>query len=84
MAEMARALRSLSNLSTAIMRFPSGKYGFVGRIPAELTRPQTHGTPQIPPARDTQVYATEQDAIDALLGLGITHFQQADCTWYDA
>ena len=51
----------------AILRYPSGRYGFVGSVPAALA---------------DQVYQTEEAAIEAVLAIGITRFQRADCSWY--
>lgn len=85
MGEMARAMKMMSGgLPTAITKYPSGRYGLVGRIPGELTRPATSGTPQYPPLRVSMVWQTEQEVIDALVALGITKFQRADCSWYEA
>ena len=72
----------MPNFSTAILRYPSGRYGLVGSIPYALTEPSTHGTPHIPPVRASLVWDTENEAIRALLALGITRFQLADCSWY--
>ena len=68
-------------MSTAIQRYPSGRYGIVGSIPGELTEldPKAFS----PGQRKCKVWETEQQVIDALLELGITHFQRADCSWYD-
>jgi hypothetical protein len=68
--------------STAILRYPSGRYGLVGRLPLALTKPSTHGTPQVPPLRVSRVWDTENEVIRALLALGITRFQLADRSWY--
>ena len=70
-----------AKLVTAIQRYPSGKYGFVGGIPIELTHESESGTPQWPPVRVSNVYETEQEAIQALLDIGITRFQLSDCSW---
>ena len=70
-------------MSTAISRYPSGRYGIVGSIPYELTEPDLHGTPQIPPNRRSKVWSSEQDVIDALLAIGWTKFQRVDCSWWD-
>jgi hypothetical protein len=35
------------------------------------------------PGRDSMVWATEQEAIEALLSIGVTRFQRADCSWFD-
>lgn len=69
-------------MSTAIQRYPSGRYGIVGSIPGELTEldPKAFS----PGQRKCRVWNTEQEVIDALLSLGITHFQMADCSWYGA
>lgn len=36
MGELAGAMRMLSNLGLNVMQYPSGKWGFVGRVPAQL------------------------------------------------
>jgi len=69
-------------MSTAIQRYPTGRYGIVGSIPYDLTEPARHGTPQVPPLRVSKVWDTEQEVIDALLAIGIERFQLADCSWY--
>lgn len=84
MSEMAQWLNRKGPLSTAILRYPTGRYGLVGSVPAHLTEPQRHGTPQWPPQRVSRVWESEQDVVDALLAIGLTHFQLADCSWYDA
>jgi len=82
--ELGRVLFA-GGLPTVILPNPNGTYQIAGRIPADLTVPvTTPHTPQIPPLRRSIRWATEQEAIDALLALGITHFQRADCSWYDA
>ena len=60
--------------STAVLRYPSGKYGVCGSVPIELCKEN----------QSSKVWDTEQEVIDALLSIGMTHFQKADCTWYDA
>ena len=87
LTEMGRALTALSGgLPTVLIRYPSGRYGLVGRIPMALTELVTGPhTPQIPPARRSMAWATESEAIAALLALGITHFQHGSpLAWYDA
>ena len=80
MSEMSRFLQAHSaGYSTAILRYPSGRFGIVGSIPVALTRERGgmfHG-------RDSMVWATEQEVIDALLSIGVTRFQRADCSWFD-
>ena len=58
----------------AILRYPSGRYGFVGSVPAALVHPDT---------TQSLVYQTEADAIQAILALGIPRFQRADSSWYE-
>jgi hypothetical protein len=77
--EAAYALRG--KLSTAIMKCPSGVYALVGSVPAELTKPDEKSL--TPDARKSMTWSTEKEAIYALVGIGITHFQLADCSWYD-
>jgi hypothetical protein len=66
------------NYSTAILRYPSGRFGIVGSVPVALTKERAG----MFPGRDSMVWATEQEAIDALLSIGVTRFQRADCSWY--
>ena len=66
--------------STAILRYPSGRHGIVGSVPVELT----HVSPtSIFSVRVSNSWDTEAEAIAALLALGYTRFQLADCTWYN-
>lgn len=81
MGEMAQAMKMLGKLGTAIMKYPSGRYGIVGSVPAQLTK--MGGSP-LYPMPVSMVWNTEQEVIDALVGIGITHFQKADCSFYDA
>jgi len=74
--------RAVIKYSTAVHRYPSGRFGIVGSVPAELTEPQRSGTPQYPPVRVSKVWDTEEQVIQALLGIGISKFQLADCSWY--
>jgi hypothetical protein len=67
-------------LPTVILRYPSGRYGFAGSVPVELTE-EPRG---LFGARPSKSYATEQEAIQALLSVGVRRFQLADCSWFDA
>ena len=79
MGEIAQTLEMMSKgFSTAVHKYPSGRYGIVGSVPYELTKPRGG----LFPGRDSMVWETEQEVIDALLEIGITHFQIADCSWY--
>lgn len=64
-------------MSTAILQYPSGRFGIVGSVPMELTEDRGRG-------RQSMVWATEQEVIEALLGIGCAKFQRADCSWYEA
>ena len=81
MGELAQAMGLIQKMSTAILRYPSGRYGIVGSVPAELIidGKDTMGLP----LRKSMAWDTEEEAIDALLAIDITHFQMADCSWYD-
>lgn len=89
MGELAQAMRIIGKgLPTCIQKITArcplqGKYYLVGTIPGELTKPvtRTH-TPQIPPLRESMVWDTEQDIIEALLKIGITSFQLSDYSHY--
>ena len=65
------------NYSTAILRYPSGRYGLVGSVPEELAWQPAAGSLRVP-----RTWDTENEVIRALLAEGITHFQLADCSWY--
>jgi hypothetical protein len=66
-------------MSTAILCYPSGRYGIVGSVPMELTREVKSG---FSTSRASQVWDTEQETIDALVAIGCDKFQRADCSWY--
>lgn len=36
MSELAHAMKMLGNLPLSLIKFPSGKWGFVGHVPTEL------------------------------------------------
>jgi len=81
MGELAHAMGMMKKgFSTSILHYPSKRYGIVGSIPAELTKMSKGLFPQ----RVSQSWDTEQEVIDALLGIGITKFQCSDCSWYKA
>jgi len=44
MGELAGAMRMLGNLGLHVIKYPSGKYGFVGRVPAVLAYIHDDGT----------------------------------------
>lgn len=73
-------LAALHSLPVAILRYPNGRFGLVGNMPGELTVPYTSGFTS---GRKSMSWDSEEEAIAALLGLGITHFQRADTSWYD-
>jgi len=80
MGEMARALKMMSNLATCIIKNPAGTYSLVGSVPAALTKPYTSGFTQ---GRNSIIFKTEDEAIQALLDIGIERFQLSNCSWYE-
>ena len=84
MGELAQAMNMMqkARMSTAILRYPSGRYGLVGSVPAQLTKPQERCL--TPGARVSMAWNTEQEAINALLSIGINKFQLSNCSWYQA
>jgi len=80
MGELSDFINRKGRSSTAILKYPTGRFGIAGSVPYELTRP----TPKSLTlgARSSIVWETEKEAIDALLNIGMTEFQLADCTWY--
>ena len=83
MNEMAQYINHKATYSTCITRYPTGRFGLVGSVPVELTQPARHGTPQHPPVRESMAWKSEQEVVDALLSIGVTRFQLANCAWYE-
>ena len=79
MSELAHAMQMMGHLPTAIMKYPSGRYGIVGSIPVELTHEVRSGYSMV---KVSNVWNTEQEVIQALRDIGKTRFQRADYTWY--
>ena len=68
------------SISTAILLCPTGKYTLVGSVPYELTEEYNSGYTT---GRKSKIFKTEQEAVDALLSVGCTRFQLADCSWHN-
>jgi len=89
MGELAHAMGLFrGKLPTVILRWQNLKegtagYSLAGSVPNALTVESNHGTPQWPPLRVSMSWDIEQEAIDALLSVGVTRFQLADCSWYN-
>lgn len=77
---IAEALTMIHRLPTAILRYPSGRFGLVGAIPVELSEPNPQA--YTPGQRRSKSWPTEAEAIAALLAIGVTRFQLDDCSWY--
>ena len=75
--DMVQLLRA--KLSTAITKYPTGRYGIVGSIPLALTHVRQSGFSEI---RASNVWDTEAEVIAALLSVGVSEFQLSDCRWY--
>lgn len=80
MYEISEFINRKRKYSTAILRYPTGRFGIVGSVPYELTEPDTRS--YTPGARKSMVWDTEQEAITALLAIGCTEFQLSNCQWY--
>lgn len=82
MGELAQAMNLLKRgkLSTAILKYPSGRYGIVGSIPFELTIEKRGKFGKV---RNSMVWETEQEVVDALLNIGVMKFQMSDCSWFE-
>lgn len=74
-----------AKISTAILKINGGanndKYTIVGSVPVELTYQGKNSLGL--PITKTKIFDTEDQAINALLELGIFHFQLSNCLWYD-
>ena len=80
MGEIAQYLQSKkARMSTAIIQYPTGKFGIVGSVPIELTRERKSFTGI---SHVSKVWDTEQEVIDDILSAGVTDFQLSDCTWH--
>lgn len=44
MSELAQAMKMISNLGLNIIKYPSGKFGFVGHVPVELAYMHSDGS----------------------------------------
>ena len=80
MYEINDFIRRQRKLATAIIRHSTGKYSLVGSVPIELTHLNTKSL--TPDSHSPNIYDTEQQVIDALLALGIRHYQLSNCKWY--
>jgi len=80
MNELASFVNRKAPMATAILKYPSGRFGIVGSVPYELTEPNREALN--PGTRKSKVWATEQEAIAALLEIGMTEFQLSDCSWH--
>ena len=70
-----------AKMSTAILKTPNNKYTIVGSVPIELTYEGKNSLNL--PVKKVKSFDTEEDAIQALLELGIYHFQLSNTNWYD-
>jgi hypothetical protein len=80
MYEIGNWVNLKKNFSTVIIDCPNGMFKLAGAIPPELTREVKSG---FTVTRDSILFDTEDEAVEALLDLGITKFQLADCSWYE-
>ncbi len=80
MYEISEYINRKRKMSTAILKCPTGVYTIVGSVPIELTVPDTRS--YTPGARKCLTWGTEQEAINALLSIGMTEFQLPNCQWY--
>ena len=81
MYEISDFINRKRKLSTAILKTPNGRFTLIGSVPVELCHPTKNSL--TPGSMSSNVYCNEQEAIDALLALNITHFQLSDCSYYD-
>lgn len=44
MSELAHAMKIIGNMGLNVIKYPSGKFGFVGRVPMELAYIKADGT----------------------------------------
>lgn len=77
--EINNWVNSKKNFSTAIIPNPTGTFSIAGKVPIELTKEVASG---FTTTRVSVAFKTEADAVEALLGIGVTKFQLSDCSWY--
>ena len=81
MGELTQAIKMMGErFTTAILQYPTGRYGIVGSVPYELTKEIKN---PFGSKRSSMSWDTEQEVIDALINVGITKFQLNDCSWYE-
>ncbi len=78
MYEIGDYIRQKRKLSTGIQKGNTCYY-LVGSMPIELTHEKMSGFSLI---HASNTWPTLQEAIGALLSIGITEFQLPDCSWY--
>jgi len=76
--EIGKVLRAA--LGTAILKNPKGTFSIVGKVPYELTEPAKNA--MTPGLRNSIIWTTEQEAVNALLAIGITDFQLSNYKLY--
>ena len=69
-----------TKMPTAILKYPTGKYGICGSIPIELTEERNSSYETI---RVSKIFNSEEDVIKALVSVGYETFQLSDCSWYN-
>lgn len=74
------ALYMNARMSTAITKYPSGRYGIVGSVPVSLCTQATNAIGQT--YYKPKVWDSEQEVKAALIAEGVPFFQLNDCTWY--
>jgi len=82
MGEMAQYINRKGTFSTAILKYPTGRFGIVGSVPFELTVSVPNSITL--GARKSMAWDTEDEAIKALLAIGLTRFQLSNCKYYEA
>jgi len=76
---LASALRLIGGVRHPCIVKGTNCYVLRGSVPYELTEPYQSG---FTVGRTSIRFDTEQEAVNALLALGITTFQMTDCSWY--
>jgi hypothetical protein len=80
MYEIAQFVTRKSRYSTAIIKNPAGAkvpYSIAGSVPMSVCNYKSgmYGTPHA-------LFNSEEEAKQALIGIGLPFFQLADCSWF--
>jgi hypothetical protein len=69
MSELANAMQIVKGLALNVIKYPSGKYGFVGRVPMELAYVHADGSMPTPSEQKEIAEACNRGMVCKSLGI---------------